>query len=126
MRVREPLSSDLRCVNVQLMERVDGNEDVSNIRVDLISSVATLQLLGHRVLKNPERRAAQRLPVRVKARRINLQPARLCNDRFSHAGDRCIVNSGRLPIRTKGWLETTSGDRRLIASFKTSVRRSPS
>lgn len=42
MRVREPLSSDLWGVYVQLMERVDGNEDVSNIRVDLISSVATL------------------------------------------------------------------------------------
>lgn len=51
MRAREPLGPDLWGIYVQFMERVDGNEDVSNIRVDLISSIATLQLLGYRVLK---------------------------------------------------------------------------
>lgn len=33
------------------MERVDGDEDVSDICVDLISGVAALKLVCHRVLK---------------------------------------------------------------------------
>lgn len=41
----------LRSVYLHLVERIDGDEDVSHARVDLISPIATLELLGDRVLK---------------------------------------------------------------------------
>lgn len=44
-------STDLRSVYLHLMERVDGDEDVSHIRVNLIASVAALKLLRDRVLE---------------------------------------------------------------------------
>lgn len=45
------VSTDLRSVYLHLMERVDGDEDVSHIRVNLITSVAALKLLRDRVLE---------------------------------------------------------------------------
>lgn len=88
------------------MEGVDGNEDVSHVRVDLISSVATLQLLSDRVLKiqREEPLSASQSESRPAAASIH----RLRSDGFSHAGDRCIIKRGRLPIRTKGWVEITA------------------
>lgn len=41
----------LRRVDLHLVEGIDGDEDVSHVRVDLISPVATLQLLCDGVLK---------------------------------------------------------------------------
>lgn len=104
----ETLCNDLGGVYVQLMEGVDGNEDVSHVRVDLISSVATLQLLSHRVLKiqREEPLSASQSESRPGAAAASIH--RLRSDGFSHAGDRCIINSGRLPIRTKGWVEITA------------------
>lgn len=101
----ETLCNDLGGVYVQLMEGVDGNEDVSHVRVDLISSVATLQLLSHRVLKiqREEPLSASQSESRPAASIHHLR-----SDGFSHAGDRCIINSGRLPIRTKRWVEITA------------------
>lgn len=46
-----PMCTDLGCVNLHLMKRIDCDEDVSNIRVDLILSIASLELLCDRVLK---------------------------------------------------------------------------
>lgn len=45
------MCTDLRGVYLHLMERIDCDEDVSHIRVDLISSIAALELLCDRVLK---------------------------------------------------------------------------
>lgn len=38
-------ATDLRSVNVHLMERIDCDENVSHIGVDLISVISTLKLL---------------------------------------------------------------------------------
>lgn len=105
----ETFCNDLGGVYVQLMEGVDGNEDVSHVRVDLISSVATLQLLSDRVLKIQREEPlsasqSESRPGAAAAASIH----RLRSDGFSHAGDRCIIKSGRLPIRTKGWVEITA------------------
>lgn len=43
--------TDLRSVYLHLMEGIDGDEDVSHVRVNLIPPVATLKLLCDHVLK---------------------------------------------------------------------------
>lgn len=93
------------------MEGVDGNEDVSHVRVDLISSVATLQLLSDRVLKIQREEPlsasqSESRPGAATAAAASIH--RLRSDGFSHAGDRYIIKRGRLPIRTKGWVEITA------------------
>lgn len=45
------LCTYLAGVYLHLMERIDCDEDVAHIRVNLISSIATLKLLCDRVLK---------------------------------------------------------------------------
>ena len=47
-------STDLSRVNVHLVERVDGDEDVPNIRVNLISGITTLKLVCDCVLEKKE------------------------------------------------------------------------
>lgn len=41
------VNADLRGVNLHLVERIDGDEDVAHVGVNLIPAVATLELLRH-------------------------------------------------------------------------------
>lgn len=42
--------TNLRSVDVHFVERVDGDEDVAHVGVDLIPAVALLELLADRIL----------------------------------------------------------------------------
>lgn len=44
-------NTDLGGVDLHGVERVDGDEDVAHVRVDLVPAVATLELLRHLVLE---------------------------------------------------------------------------
>lgn len=44
------INTDQRGVDLHLVERVDRDEDVAHVGVDLVSSVAALELLRHLVL----------------------------------------------------------------------------
>lgn len=45
------VKADLGGVDLHLVERIDGDEDVANVGVDLVPAVATLELLRHLVLE---------------------------------------------------------------------------
>lgn len=45
------VDTNLRGVNLHLVERIDRNENVTHVRVDLIPAIATLELLRHLVLE---------------------------------------------------------------------------
>lgn len=60
------ISTHLRSVYLHLMERIDCDEDVSHIRVNLIFSIAGLKLLCDRVLKKKIKATSMVHPTGIK------------------------------------------------------------